>query len=217
MSYIKILILSFTLSSSASTFAHCSEDLLVGYPSDRIISDILSSLSESGVLAREVDRVAFEILTGLTSEQLEDPRDEGLVRRLLPIQGWRHFIPVVAWRGHAYSEVPNWRETRIYNSFWGRAINLRSQDWLHVALHHQAFSDESWVNLSVGPIDPASVEQKHVIENLTRAGLAAGARIDTIQRGDRSLYLLVVHGLRNNPNTFSFLKKLTAQMQNRND
>lgn len=211
----KYILALFILAGSSPTFGHCNEELISPNGIDSLISAILGSLTTSNATPLTFQSQALEIVTGLTQEKIRGNSDASFVRRLVPIYGWRHFSELVDWQGYAYSEIKGWSVSRIYNSFWGRPINLRDADLFFVGLHHRAIKDQTWLNLVLGPIDVDEVARRNIITTVSDLRLAAGARTQTVTHNTETLHLLVIYGVPNKIEPFLFLKKLTARMQDR--
>lgn len=213
MPQLVLTLLAITLLPAAA-FAHCSSALLP-LSVDSVIEDLMATV-KSVESRPEFERAAYELLTGLSLPEASFAHDSGLVRRLVPVQGWKEVIRIIDWKGHVYTEIPGLKETRIYNTFWGRPINLKEQDHLLVALHHRTGANTNWINIVVGPVDPSEVEKRNLRRKLIELGLVSGSTLNAYAVGDSAATdVLVLNGIRHTIDSYRFLQKLIYRFQDR--
>lgn len=181
-----------------------------------ISKSLISVIETKNVDFTEVSPWVFSIITGFDFLADIDTSPAEFVRRLKPIQGWRHLIRAVDWEGHIYSEKSSFWSDNQYNTFWGRPFNMRVSDPVAIAIHHSAKDHETWVNFVVGFSDIKEVELIALERLLHFYDKSISLhKISFVDSNNNNFSLLVLAGIRPKFDAYKLLTKVINDLQER--
>lgn len=213
-----ILVFAFAL-WRVPAWAHspCEISLLSANPVRRALAMIQVALTDKTEKPHVRPLEVYEVVTGLNPDAiaLGLAGQIQLVRTLQPIQGWKELIRIVQWHGHHYSVTQSWKDSQIYNSFWGRPINIHAHDVLALSLHHQAGRDEIWLNALLGPVEADRLQINQLKETLQLFDEEIEVELLEYQSTEGTQRFLRLSKIRNRPDSYLFIQKLISTMQDR--